>query len=615
MTQRPPPAPGPAPLPFDHPVARLLAAPPGLLPPFDPAPLAVEYSPIEEAALGTALGCPDLCLIDAPGRDRGRLAADLAFEAVRAGRRVRVVAPGPTADAVVDRLVDAGEEVGRAVAPGEAVELLTRAAAGRTAAALADTAIATARRRAADAVAEAEVKLAGLNAEGIGERLARLEADEAAARGDHDRADVDAETCSEVVALRSKHAADREAACRAADAARAEKEARVARLRTELDEAVAAGKKRPGAVGFLVGLFVHEDPAAKIADLQKRLAAEEHAAARVVGRDQAAAALEPAHRAEQESLIRLEADRRRAGAAERLAALAAERGRLAELAGAVQAAQAEVRAARDRTVDPAGVTADALAQVRVAVGPAAATGADPLVPADAIFDQLIVADAEHLSDPEFDAVVLSAGRWVLVGDVSAPARPGRPAGPFARAWQRLHPRPFSYEGGRLIARLFDAPRAARLRAEPLADRPQIELRFARTPDGGVGVAEVAFPGNTALTVAKAFLASELGEVRLTVAGPVRWHDADDRLIACWPAFDGPRGGWADLGDGVRERIAGVGPDAPTAAVSFDKADGWDRESAAAWLGRHMDRSARTLTLPRPAAEPAAAVRVLAGVGG
>jgi hypothetical protein len=571
MTQRPPPD-----------------AAAGPLPPFDPAPLAADYPPAEAAALSAALGCPDLFLIDAPGR--GHLVADLAAEAARAGRRVLVVAPGPAADAVVDRLADLGDIVGRAVAPGEAVELLTRAAAARTAAAVGESAVADAVRRAADAVAEASAKLAGLNPEGVADRLARVAADEAAAHADKDRADADAEACPEAAALRARQAADRDAA--------------VARLRAELDEAVAAAKKRHGAVGFLKGLFAHDDPAVKCADLQRRLAAAE----------ESATPPDPDHRAELEALIRSEADRRRTDADGRLAALLVERGRLAGLEEQARAADAEVRAARGVVVDPAAAAAGALARVRVAVGPAAAAGNDPFVPADATFDLLVVGDAEHLTDPEFDAVTRRAGQRVLVGDVSAPVRPGRP---FAREWQRLHRRPFAVEAGRFVARLFDAPRSARLRAEPLADRPQVELRFARTPDGGVGVAEVAFPGHTQLTAAKAFLSAELGEVRLTVAGPVHWHEADDRLTACWPAFDGPRGGWADLGDGVRERVAGPGPDAPTALVSFDKSSGWDRASAEEWVAHHAEaaRSARTLALPRPAAEPAAPARVLATVGG
>src|SRR5205814_2630409 len=122
-------------------------------------------------------------------------------------------------------------------------------------------------------------------------------------------------------------------------------------------------------------------------------------------------------------------------------------------------------------------------------------------------------------------------RWVLIGDAAPRGRPahrdGRP-GLFRRLWHHLHRETWGVEVGRLVARLADADRGG-LTREPLADRPEVELRFARDAAGEPVLAEVAFPPATPAAEAKAFLASELGEVRLGPCGPVRWDESEYRV--------------------------------------------------------------------------------------
>ncbi|QJW95633.1 hypothetical protein [Frigoriglobus tundricola] len=158
------------------------------------------------------------------------------------------------------------------------------------------------------------------------------------------------------------------------------------------------------------------------------------------------------------------------------------------------------------------------------------------------------------------------------------------------------------EGDRLVCRLGPLTPDQRrgMTREPLADRPEIELRFA-TSDGAPLLAEIAFPCATPVSVAKTFLFRELNEVLLRSCGEPVWVHAADAITARWPAADGPDGVWIDLEPGVREKVAGPGPFAFTAAVSFDPAAGWDADTAAAWLAKHVPPSAsRFAALPRAA---------------
>lgn len=598
-----PDAPTPFPVTATHlsPADRLLAADPGRLPGYDPAPLAdPDRPPAEYHALSAALGCPDLFLVDAdPGPDQLRFAAELAAEAARLGERVLVVTPTPAdADAVLARLAeDPALPAGRALARHEHPDRLPAASAARTARALGDGALAA-------EVAACEARLAALRAAvEFADRLRTLADARAAALA---RLDAEAQKLAAELEARRKErtaASDPPAGVRQADG------------------------KKSGVLGLFKGLFAHKppaDPGLKAAE-EAVVRLEAEAARLAAERSQ----VEENYRAGRELLVR-----EAAGLADALRAAglddpdpfseSAERA-AAAVPGLVERAEADLAAARRRAADPGGrgpeSAREALARVRVVVATLDAVGADPLTAPPAgggpAFARLVLTDADRLNEPEFAHAARAAARWVLVGSVTAPRgrrgphRFGRPA-LFRRLWWHLHREAWRTEAGRLVAALADAD-SDRILREPLADRPEIELRFALDPAGGPVLAEVAFPPTTPAAEAKAFLARELGEVRLSPCGPVHWHEAADRLTACWPAADGPAGDWVELAPGVREKVVGTGPDCRTAAVAFDRTAGWDRESAARWLADRDGPGPRTAALPRPVV--VAPARQPAGVSG
>jgi hypothetical protein len=536
--------------------ANWFAADPAGLPAFDPATVdGPGVDPAEAHAVAAALGCPDLFLIATPpGPARDRCLWAVAAAAARRGERVLVLAPTP-ADA--DRLAVLLDTAVRAVAPGEDPADLPPPLADRTSRAQGAGLVAAARRALAAAAQEAE------------ERLTRLTA-------------ADAE----------RHLAERGAAADAADAERTARQAEVVVLREQLKQlAQLAAARRDRQV--LTGMFWKAVFAGNVAGRQAELEA----------------------RLRQAEAATRELDDRAAAPADRPPA-AAE----AEFAAARRQAEAGLSLARrclaELTADEAVAARRFLARTRVVVTPAAAL-ADPAVVA-AGFDRLVVASAEAVPEAAFRAAARSAARWVLSGstgegdnhfmnrNVHLP-RKGPPAtgGVFVQLWNRLHRPAWRAEDGRLVCRLADVGPGP-LCCEPCADRPDVELRFGLCPAGTPVVAEIAFPaaGPHAAADAKAFLARELGEVRLNPLGPARWSGDADRVVVEWPA--GPAGGFGTAVEpGVCEHAAVVGGVPVTTRVTFDTAAGWDRASAEQWVAKHAAaaRSARTARLPAPAPAP------------
>ena len=270
------------------------------------------------------------------------------------------------------------------------------------------------------------------------------------------------------------------------------------------------------------------------------------------------------------------------------------------VAQTLAAADAAARVAAEML---AAFEADRMALVRglcravpVVVGPAAAL-ADPLF---AALDRAVLPAADHLDDATLEGIAAPAR--VLLGTADPPARPYRngKSGSFPRAalfrrqWALLAaPEVWSLDGVQLLATLRPHDPAS-TRDEPLADRPEVELRF--TPAGDL--VAVAFPPTATLAEAKALLAAELGLVSLAGCGPHQWHDAGDRLAVSWPAAESEGGDWADLGGGVRELVCGCGPDGVTGRVSFDRAR-WSRAAAEGWLAERLP-AMRAVRLPAPA---------------
>jgi hypothetical protein len=283
--------------------------------------------------------------------------------------------------------------------------------------------------------------------------------------------------------------------------------------------------------------------------------------------------------------------------------------RLGADAGLAAAGLALARRCLAELADEAAAARRFLARVRVVVAPPGAA-ADPAVAVG--FDRLVVAAAEAHPEADVRAAARLADRGVLLGSRAAAAGgngsargiAGLPGGLFGRAWDRLHRPAWAVADGRLVCRLADVAPGP-LCCEPCADRPDIELRFGLSAAGTPVVAEIVFPhaGPEGAADAKAFLARELGEVRLTPCGPARWAEADGKLVVEWPAAGGGVG--AEVGPGVCEHVALIDGVPVTTRVVFDPAAGWDRAAASRWVERHAAaaRLARTARVPAGAAVP------------
>ena len=285
------------------------------------------------------------------------------------------------------------------------------------------------------------------------------------------------------------------------------------------------------------------------------------------------------------------------------------------------AAVRKLTAAREKVAEVARTGPEAV--VRVVVGTPGSLNADPvfgLLADSPLFGVLVLDRAEELPETQFAPLARLAKRCVLVGHTLPPEDPrpqfngARPRGarptdvPFAvRVAKLLDCETWTVEGDRLVCRLthLTSEQHRVMTREPLADRPEIELRFTAS-DGDPIVAEIAFPGHTPAHVAKSFLFHELGEVLLRPCGEPAWTHSDDAITVTWPAADANSdAAWVDLEAGVREKVTGSGPFAFTAAVSFDPATGWNAEKAAAWLEAHLPAPSpsRFAMLPRDTTRP------------
>lgn len=620
-------------------LARLLAGDPDLCA-FLPLPLPPgDRTAPEHSAAARAAACPDLFVAHADPAAGERLICEVA---TATPERVLILSPNPgAADRLTEELLRRAVAVLRALGddenPVRASPLVSRV----TSAALGLGRAAQLRREAATALAAAEARVAAFagvskavaRLNEVTEALARLEPELAdlTARRDRVEADLRAETDTPFAqALAKLDAGHAEAVARSADelkaatAARDEKAAALEQARHIHAEAL----RKPG---FLSRWFTGKAKpgATEPADLEKQIQAMEVEAAALADRVrelQAASETEnTTHATAREGLFAAELAARRAAGGAATAAAETERTRArAEVAALNKvisaavpgddyaAATTALAAAREKVAEAA--KAGPAVPARVVVGTPGSLSADPVFApnqGEPPFGLLVLDRAEELTEGEFPWLAKLAGRYLLIGHAIPPEeRRGRAPEPtFAARLARLLDREtWAAEGNRLLCRLAPPAPAQRrtLTREPLADRPEIELRFTET-DAEPLLAEIAFPWNMPVAEAKRFLIDSLGEVRLRPCGEVQWEHTPEAIVACWPAADAAAGEWVELEPGVREKVVGTGPFAFTAAVCFDLSADWDADRAAAWLDARLPgpSASRFAALPRTPGRPGA----------
>jgi hypothetical protein len=593
----------------------------------------------EHDALSRAAACQDLFVVQADPGAGERFIADLARVT---SERVLVLTPhSAAADRIVDRVVRYGAPVLRALADDENPIRPSQAVSRVTSAALGTTCVERARREAAAAVTAAEKRLdafavvakaiARLNE--VKADLQKLDADAASYAAVLDQGEIDtrSETDTPFALSLSRLQLEHETATarltaelQSTSVTHTEKATTLARLKEQLAEAARkpgffgrlfAGKQKPPcpdsnetekqahALEMEIGVL-----AGCISELQKKL-------------DSASAALQ----SERAALLAAEISARRTAAEAALNAILATRLRTQAEAAALNkviaaavpgddhaTAERHLAAARNRVAEVSRTAreavARAIAEPRIVVGTPRSLGTDPVfstMAAEPPFGFLVLDRAEQLPETE------------LVGDAHPPdprpptngsaprgVRTGRPGElPFvARLAMLLDREMWAAEGSRLVCRLmFLSPEERRrVSHEPLADRPEIELRFTAS-DGEPLLAEIAFPGTTPIAQAKQFLFGSLGEILLRPCGDVVWTIERDSIIATWPVADSDRDAvWIELEPGVREKVSGTGLFAFTAALRFASDDGWDKDRAAAWLGKHLPPLSTGRFAPLPA---------------
>lgn len=595
---------------------------------------AAERHPAEHDALARAAGCRDLFVIHADPIAGARVIAEL----VRAvSDRVLILTPDPAAaDHIAERLLKGGAAVVRALAddenptrPSPAVSKVTSAGLGivpteqEHRAALAAVAAAEGRIGAFAVVSKAVARLNEVN-----DLLAKLGTDAAdlAARRDRIEADLAVETkgtnpTAYTDALEKVQLAftvefnDLCARKGAADEAVRAKDAEAVALRAQ--HAAVAGKS-----GFFTRLFGKPKTGTDPDELKRHLdtVEAELVALKTVAAtaDATAAARQVAFEADRAKVEADELASRRAVASNALSAVEAESERARAEAAALSkviatavphddyaSAARELTAARERAAEAARVGPEVLARatanLRAVVGTPGCLATDPIFaafPDDPPFGLLVLDRAEELPETEFPRLARLAERWVLIGDtaprderpLNGRPRPGRAVEvPFVcRVAKYLDRETWAPEGDRLVCRLLHlSPEQRRhVTREPLADRPEIELRFIDS-GGEPLLAEIVFPGTTAIPDAKSFLFHSLNAVLLRPCGEAVWAHTPDAITATFPLSDGPHATWIDLEPGVREKVSGAGLFAYTAAVSFDPTAGWDADRAAEWLAARL----------------------------
>jgi hypothetical protein len=208
------------------------------------------------------------------------------------------------------------------------------------------------------------------------------------------------------------------------------------------------------------------------------------------------------------------------------------------------------------------------------------------------FDFVVAADAHTLSDAEMTSVAARGRRCTWIGTLSSQSS-------FRRLWQNLAFEPWVREAERIVCRLrpvADHDRD-RLEREPVADRPEIELRILAEPSGEPQLAEVLFPQGMQISEAKNYVFEQLGEAPIcNGASSGLWSEAADGIRL--DLEESPNGQLSNvpLANGIRELVESTRTGWTTCALQFTRSAGWNRESAAGWVEQHCGRRHRGRTV-------------------
>lgn len=209
------------------------------------------------------------------------------------------------------------------------------------------------------------------------------------------------------------------------------------------------------------------------------------------------------------------------------------------------------------------------------------------------FSICIVDDAHRVNDPDLQIALGMSARGILLGCQTSGRREKR-AESFHRLASAFRFHRWIVDSGRLICRLHSLRHSdrKRLECEPLADAPDIELRFLPGSEDGPILAEIAFPDRLSPAQAREYLAREMDQITCDVerASP-EWDGLTLRFAP--PHAESTE---ALLADGVREELHGL----LTTAIRFDSAN-WDLESARSWIAERFPTvpGGRLVHLGRP----------------
>jgi AAA domain len=228
-------------------------------------------------------------------------------------------------------------------------------------------------------------------------------------------------------------------------------------------------------------------------------------------------------------------------------------------------------------------------------------------------DLLIVEDAETLTEADLLKLSRQARRSILVAQALAEPTPAPTvaekasrallAAPLVSAacWQRLWqtlggdagrwPCTWQREQGRLVCQLapLTAEDRQHLETEGLADAPDIELRILHRPRTRPCLAQVIFAPHCAFESAFSFMVREVQEFPLEPVGQCAWwSDEPQRFCRHLGPTSQRIAAWLTIESGLRLGTVAdeEGEATRVGCIEFDKAAGWDRARAEAWLHRH-----------------------------